>query len=513
MSVLHATAAELVSSLKAGDVKSVDVTAAFLGRIDNADEAVGAYLRVTADTAMSRAEEIDKRRSCGETLGLLAGLPIAVKDVLCTKGEPTTCASRMLENFIPPYDATVIARLRQADAVILGKTNMDEFAMGSTTENSALQQTRNPWDVKRVPGGSSGGSAACLAASMAPLAIGTDTGGSIRQPAAYCGVVGLKPTYGRVSRFGLVAFASSLDQVGPMARTAEDAALLLEAIAGHDAMDSTSIDAPAPRYTESIDRPFDNLRIGIVKEHFGEGLDPQVDAAVREAIRVYESLGATVKEVSLPHSKYAIATYYIIAPCEASSNLARYDGVHYGHRCDEKEMLAQLTQQRKELETTGNEAALDELDTPLVRMYRTTRSEGFGAEVKRRIMLGAYALSAGYYDAYYLKALKVRRLIWQDYQAAFGEVDVIAGPVTPSPAYKIGEKVDDPLSMYLGDLYTVSANLAGIAAVSIPCGFSETSLPIALQLQAPPLKEERLLRAAHLFQKETDWHTRRPALP
>jgi aspartyl-tRNA(Asn)/glutamyl-tRNA(Gln) amidotransferase subunit A len=347
---------------------------------------------------------------------------------------------------------------------------------------------------------------------MAPLSVGTDTGGSIRQPAALCGVTGMKPTYGRVSRYGLVAFASSLDQIGPLAKTAEDAALLLEVLAGHDPMDSTSIDRPVPRYSESIGRPLENLRIGLVEEHFGEGLDAEVEAAVRQAVGVYESLGASVKKIAMPHAKYAVATYYIIAPSEASSNLARYDGVHYGYRTDRKKLLAELEAERKKLQEAGDDAALDELDNPLVRMYRKTRSEGFGPEVKRRIMLGTYALSAGYYDAYYLKALKVRRLIRQDFDTAFEEVDLIAGPVTPTPAYRIGEKVDDPLSMYLFDLYTASTNLAGIGGISIPCGFSSAGLPIGLHLQAPPLEEERLLRGAQMFQQATDWHTRKPSL-
>ncbi len=389
---------------------------------------------------------------------------------------------------------------------------MDVFAMGGSTENSAFQVTRNPWDIERIPGGSSGGAAAAVAASMAPLSVGSDTGGSIRQPAGLCGVTGMKPTYGRVSRFGLVAFASSLDQVGPLAWTAEDAALLLEVIAGHDPRDATSIDLPVPCYTASIRRPLENLRIGLVREHFGPGLAPEVDQAVREAICVYESLGATVKEISLPHSKYAIATYYIIAPSEASSNLARYDGVHYGYRADEKAMVAELEAQRKSRQQSGDRTAVRELDNALVRMYRRSRAEGFGAEVKRRIMLGTYALSAGYYDAYYLKALKVRRLIRQDFDRAFRQVDLIAGPVTPTAAYPIGDKVDDPLAMYLCDLYTATTNLAGIAALSIPCGFSAEGLPIGLHLQAPPFEEERLLRGAAMFQKATDWHLKKPDL-
>jgi len=469
-------------------------------------------LRVEPELALRQAEQIDQRRKSGAKLGSLAGLPVAVKDVLCSAGELTTCASRMLENFRPPYDSTVVAKLKAADAVLIGRTNMDEFAMGGTTENSALGVTRNPWNTDCIPGGSSGGAAACVAADLVPLSIGTDTGGSIRQPAAFCGVVGMKPTYGRVSRYGLVAFASSLDQVGPVARTAADTALLLEVIAGHDPSDSTSADVDVPAYSQQIADPIEGLRIGVPREYFGEGLDEEVEAAIREALRTYESLGATLHEVSLPHSRYSIATYYIIAPCEASSNLARYDGVHYGYRTNEKQLLADLETERRELAAQGKEREIAELDSPLVRLYRKTRAEGFGPEVKRRIMLGTYALSSGYYDAYYLKALKVRRLIRRDFDEAFSDVDLILGPVTPTAAYRIGEKVDDPLAMYLGDLFTVSANLAGITAISLPCGLSSSGMPLGVQLQAPPFEESRLLRAAHMFQQATDWHERRPDL-
>ncbi len=483
MSITEQSATESLALLNQGELTSVELTQAYLNEIDDRDEQVGAFLRVDGEAALARAAEIDRRRQAGETLGELAGLPVAVKDVLCDSDERTTCASKMLENFRPPYDSTVVAKLKAADAVLLGRTNMDEFAMGGSTENSAFQLTRNPWDLDRAPGGSSGGAAACVAGGMAPLSIGTDTGGSIRQPAGLCGVVGLKPTYGRVSRYGLVAFASSLDQVGPLANSVEDVALLLAAIAGHDPQDSTSLEAPVPDYMATLNRPLDGLRLGIVREHFAEGLDAEVEASVREAIKVYESLGATVKEISLPHSKYAVATYYVIAPSEASSNLARYDGVHYGYRT--------------------------ERESGLVEMYCRTRDEAFGPEVKRRIMLGAYALSAGYYDAYYLKALKVRRLIRQDFDAAFEEVDLIAGPVTAEPAFKIGQMADDPLAMYLVDLYTVSANLAGLPGISLPCGFSKSGLPIGLQLQAPPLEEKRLLRGAQMYQANTDWHNKR----
>ena len=512
MALTDLSATQLLAKLHQGDVTSVEVTRAFLARIARIDDKVHAFLRVDAAGAQQQAEAVDSRRRVGQPLGLLAGLPVAIKDLLCTKGEPTTCGSRMLEHYRPPYDATVVAKLRAADAVLIGKTNMDEFAMGGSNENSAFGPAHNPWDLARVPGGSSGGAAACVAARMAPLSLGSDTGGSIRCPAALCGITGLKPTYGRVSRYGLVAFASSLDQIGPLAQTAEDAALLLQVIAGHDARDSTSVDLPVPAYREMVAQPLAGLRLGLVKEHFGAGLDAEVEAAVRAAVKVYESLGATVSWLSLPHSKYAVATYYIIAPCEASSNLARYDGCHYGHRTDEKQMAAKLEAQRDALRKAGDRKGAETLDNALVRMYRQTRAEGFGPEVKRRIMLGTYALSAGYYDAYYLKALKVRRLLRQDYDAAFKQVDLLIGPVTPTPAFKIGERVDDPLAMYLFDLYTVSTNLAGLGGLSTPCGFSSTGLPIGLHLQAPPFQEDSLLRAAQMFQQATDWHTRRPGI-
>ncbi len=511
--LVELSATALLAQLTDRQLTAVELTQAFIDQISRHDPQVQAFLRVDGPAALEQAAAIDARRKRGETIGRLGGLPVAVKDLLCAKGELATCGSRILENFRAPYDSTVVAKLRAADAVFLGRTNMDEFAMGGSNENSAFHPTRNPWDLSRIPGGSSGGAAACIAAGMAPLSIGSDTGGSIRQPAGLCGVTGLKPTYGRVSRFGLVAFASSLDQIGPLARTAEDAALLLEVIAGHDPSDATSVDVEVPRYTDKVGKPLAGLRLGIVREHFGPGLDSEVEAAVREAYKVYESLGATIREVSLPHGKYGVATYYVIAPCEASSNLARYDGVHYGYRTGEGEMLSQLEAERKQLVAAGDKPPAEQADNALVRMYRQSRAEGFGPEVKRRIMLGTYALSAGYYDAYYLKALKVRRLIRQDYDSAFAEVDLIAGPVTATPAFKIGEKSDDPLSMYLVDLYTVSANLAGIGGIAFPCGFSKTGLPIGLQLQAPPMKEMRLLRAAHMFQSATDWHTRRPSLP
>jgi aspartyl-tRNA(Asn)/glutamyl-tRNA(Gln) amidotransferase subunit A len=429
---------------------------------------------------------VDAKRQRGEPLGALAGIPIAVKDVLCTQGQPTTCGSKILQHFVPPYDAHVITRLRQADAVILGKTNMDEFAMGSSTENSAYQVTHNPWDAERIPGGSSGGSAAAVAACEAPLALGTDTGGSIRQPAALCGVIGLKPTYGRVSRFGLVAFGSSLDQIGCFARCVADAALVLETIAGHDARDSTSVDKPVPPYSKSVEQPVQPLTIGVAREHFSAGLDAEVEQAVRSSLKVYEGLGAAIKEISLPHSPYAVAVYYLVATAEASSNLARYDGVHYGYR--------------------------DKEYADLIDMYSRSRGEGFGKEVKRRIMLGTYALSSGYKDAYYLKALRVRRLIKEDFDKAFDACDVIAGPTTPTAAFKIGEKAEDPLAMYLSDIYTISCNLAGLPGISIPCGFTKGGLPIGLQLLAAPFEEEKLLRVARMHERATDWHQRRVPL-
>jgi aspartyl-tRNA(Asn)/glutamyl-tRNA(Gln) amidotransferase subunit A len=512
MSLIDQSAVEHMQALKAGAISSVELTRACLDRIAAVDKSVGAFLRVATDRALEQAAAVDARRAKRQPLGRLAGLPIAVKDNLCQRSELSTCASRMLAGFRPPYDATVVARLRAADAVFIGRTNLDEFAMGGSTENSAFQTTHNPWDLARSPGGSSGGAAAAVAAGMAPLSIGTDTGGSIRQPAGLCGVVGLKPTYGRVSRYGLVAFASSLDQVGPLARTVPDAALLLDAIAGHDERDSTSLDRPAGSFSATVNEPLAGLRVGWASEHFGPGLDAEVEAAVHAALDVYRSLGATVCELSLPHSKYAIATYYVIACSEASSNLARFDGAHYGYRTDEREMIAELAAECNRLESAKNTAGLDELDTPLVRMYRRTRAEGFGPEVKRRIMLGTYALSAGYYDAYYLKALKVRRLIRQDFDRAFDSVDVIAGPITAAPAHRLGEMAGDPLAMYLVDLYTVSANLAGIPGICLPCGLSRGGLPIGLQLQAPALAEEKLLRAARMLEQATKWHKQRPAL-
>ncbi len=476
MSLVTSTTSELLGQLASRSVSAVEVTQSYLDAIQRRDGQVGALLSVTADSALAQAAEVDRRRAAGEAVGALAGLPIVLKDNICTQGIKTTCASKMLKDFVPPYDAHVATRLKQADAILLGKANLDEFAMGSSSENSALGKTVNPWSFEHAAGGSSGGSAAAVSAGFAPLALGSDTGGSIRQPASFCGVVGLKPTYGRVSRFGLVAYASSLDQIGPFARDVSGAALLLDAISGHDRRDSTSVDAPPTLTAATVEQPLSGLRVGIAREHFVAGLDPEVEAAVRRAVEVYKSLGATIVDISLPHSKYAIAVYYLIACSEASSNLARYDGVHYGHRATEF--------------------------SNLVEMYKASRSEGFGDEVKRRIMLGAYALSAGYYDAYYLKALKVRRLIRQDFDAAFQNVDVIASPVNPTPAFKLGEMTADPLKMYLADIYTISANLAGLPGISIPAGMSASGLPIGLQLLAAPFEEEKLLRAARMFERE-----------
>jgi aspartyl-tRNA(Asn)/glutamyl-tRNA(Gln) amidotransferase subunit A len=514
---LHLSAVELVAAVRSGDITASACTEAFLGRIDRTNGAINAFLSVDRDAALARAAEIDSKRRDGRPLGPLAGLPIAVKDALCTADQPTTCASRMLAGYRPPYDAEVVARLRAADAVIVGKTNMDEFAMGGSNENSAFGRVANPWDTSRAPGGSSGGSAACVAADMAPAAIGSDTGGSIRQPAGLCGITGLKPTYGRVSRRGLVAFASSLDQIGPMARSAADCALVLETIAGHDPGDSTSLSDPVPRYGETLAKPLTGLRIGRVPEHFAEGLDPEVARGVEEGFAVFRELGATIHDVELPHARFGIPTYYLIAPCEASSNLARYDGAHYGHRAEPgrgHRAEPGRGQAEQGLGDTASDGVAPEItfDSPLVEMYCRSRAEGFGPEVKRRIMLGTYALSAGYYDAYYAKALRVRRLIRQDYLDAFAKVDLIGGPVSATPAFPLGAKTGDPLAMYLVDMYTVTTNLAGVGGISFPCGFTASGLPIGFQLQGPALSEPLLLNATDRFQQLTDWHRRRPSL-
>lgn len=467
-------------------ISAVELTQAALDRIAKHDGQIKAFNSTCPEVALAQAKAVDE----GKRHGILAGVPIALKDNLCTTFGTTTCSSRMLQNFKAPYDATVVRMLDDAGAVFVGKTNMDEFAMGSSTENSAFGATRNPWDTQRVPGGSSGGSAAALAAGMCCAAVGSDTGGSIRQPASLCGVGGMKPTYGRVSRYGLVAFASSLDQIGPFAWDAADMAVMLQAIAGHDRRDSTSVPEPVPDYSELVDRPLEGLRIGIAREfQQAAGADPAVTGAVADAVKLYQKLGAKIVDVSLPHTDYGIAAYYVIAPCEASSNLARYDGVHYGHRTSERVK-------------------------DIVELYSRSRAEGFGDEVKRRIMIGAYALSSGYYDAYYVRALKVKTLIKRDFDEAFKSCDVIACPTSPTAAFRFGEKSADPLAMYLCDVFTVTCNIAGIAGLSIPCGLTavENPLPIGLQLLGPEFSESRLLQAAAMYQRETDWHKRRPAL-
>jgi len=477
MSLVSQSATEIVRLLRNGEVSAVEVAKSSLDAIASVDGQVQAFLGVDDEQVLQDASAIDEQRQQGKPLGPLAGVPVALKDNICVNGRTTACASKMLENFRSVYDAHIVERLREAGAVLVGRTNLDEFAMGSSCENSAFQQTRNPHNHKHAPGGSSGGSAAAVAGNMVPLSVGSDTGGSIRQPAAFCGVVGMKPTYGRVSRYGLVAFASSLDQIGPFARSVSDAALLLEVLSGHDRRDSTSVDRDVPPYSASVETPLSGLKIGIVPEHYGDGLDDEVREAITQAQDVYRSLGATIVEVETPHAKFGVAAYYIIAPSEASSNLARYDGVHYGHRSEQFENM--------------------------VDMYEASRGEGFGPEVKRRIMLGTYALSSGYYDAYYLKALKVRRLIANDYKAAFDKVDVILSPTSPTPAFELGSLVDDPLKMYLNDIYTINANLAGIPGISVPCGMSSSGLPIGLQLLGPAFAEERLLQAARMFEKAT----------
>jgi aspartyl-tRNA(Asn)/glutamyl-tRNA(Gln) amidotransferase subunit A len=483
---LHAlTIHELSELLEKRAVSSRDITEAFYQRIDALEDRVHAYLTLTPELAYEQAERADRRRRAGES-GALLGMPLAIKDVICTKGVRTTCGSKILHNFVPPYDATVMERLNAAGAVLLGKTNMDEFAMGSSTEHSAFGITRNPWDLAAIPGGSSGGSAAAVAADEGAGALGTDTGGSIRQPAACCGIVGLKPTYGRVSRYGLVAFASSLDQIGPMTKDVRDAALLLNVIGGKDPRDSTSADIPMPDCTQALTGSVEGLRIGIPREYFIAGIDPEVERAVSAAIKVLEGLSAVTAEVSLPHTEYGVAVYYILAPSEASSNLARYDGVKYGYRVPRWSNLRD--------------------------MYMRTRDEGFGAEVKRRIMLGTYALSAGYYEAYYKKAQQVRTLIRRDFEEAFRQVDVLVAPIAPTPAFKIGEKLADPLQMYLSDVFTIQVNLAGLPGISIPCGFSSTGLPIGLQIIGKPFDEEMILRVAYAFEQQTDYHRRKPAL-
>ena len=482
------TAKELRDAIAAGKVSSVEATQNVFERIDKYESTIGAYISIFKEQALESAAEVDKRISIGEPVGQLAGVPIAVKDNMCTTFGATTCASKILENFHAPYNATVVEKLLAANAVIIGKLNMDEFAMGSSTENSGLKQTVNPWDTSCVPGGSSGGATAAVAADLCFAALGSDTGGSIRQPASFCSVVGLKPTYGRVSRYGLVAYGSSLDQIGPVTKTVSDAALMMNVIAGHDPADSTSVDdnmAPVCDYLEKIDEPVENLKIAIAPQ-FNAGANEQVQKALSEAIEVYKKLGAEIIEIEMPYLDYAIAAYYMIATAEASSNLARYDGVHYGHRTENPR--------------------------DYIEVYTKSRAEAFGQEVKRRIMLGTYALSSGYYDAYYLKALKVRNLIRGDFTNAFEKCDCVMMPVSPTTAFRIGEKVNDPLQMYLSDIYTIAANLAGVPGISVPCGFDEKQLPIGLQILSPTFTEDKLLRIARTYEKQTNWHEKKPTI-
>jgi aspartyl-tRNA(Asn)/glutamyl-tRNA(Gln) amidotransferase subunit A len=485
MELCRLTIHEAHELLMQGEITSVELTSAVFDRIEEVEDKVGAYITLVKDRAMTNAADADEMIRHGNG-GTLTGIPLAIKDVLCTEGIRTTCGSKILENFTPGYSSSIVKRLKEAHAVIIGKTNMDEFAMGSSTEHSAFMPTRNPWDLLRIPGGSSGGSAAAVAADECIGAIGTDTGGSIRQPACHCGVVGMKPTYGLVSRFGLVAFASSLDQIGPITKDVTDCAMLMNAICGYDPSDSTSVPREVPDYTKALEPGLESLVIGIPKEYFAEGLDEEVAQAVYAAIKVIEDLGATRKPVSLPHTEYAVAVYYLIAPAEASSNLARYDGVRYGFR--------------------------DKGADALIQMYKDTRSKGFGPEVQRRIIIGTYALSAGYYDAYYGKASQVRTLIMQDFNQVFETCDVLLAPVAPTPAFKLGEKLDDPLAMYLSDIFTLPSSLAGIAGVSVPCGLSKDGLPIGLQVLSKPFDEEKLLKVAYNFEQATNFHTQRPNL-
>jgi aspartyl-tRNA(Asn)/glutamyl-tRNA(Gln) amidotransferase subunit A len=478
------TIAEALKQLDQKAISSVELTQAYLERIQQHDPTIQAYLTVTADSALASAEAADKARAQGEQKPLL-GIPLAIKDVLSTQDVQTTCGSQILKGYEPLYDATAVSRLKQAGMVMLGKLNMDEFAMGSSTENSSYQTTRNPWDTSRVPGGSSGGSAAAVSAHLAAGALGTDTGGSIRQPGAFCALAALKPSYGRVSRYGLVAFGSSLDTAGPLAHTVEDVAHLLQVIAGHDPLDSTTVNVPVPDYHKALSGDIKGLRIGIAKEYFIDGMQPEVEQAVRAAIAHLKSLGAEIVEISLPHTEYSLPVYYIIAPAEASANLARYDGIRFGPKIDKGEMWA---------------------------TYKATRGQGFGAEVKRRIMLGTYALSAGYYDAYYGKAQAVRTLIKQDFDQAFATVDAIVAPTTPSTAFKIGENTNDPLKMYLEDVFTLPPSLAGICGLNVPCGFDAQGLPIGLQILGKAFGEDTILRVGHAYEQSTEWHTQRPAL-
>lgn len=476
------TIAELIKGLESKQFSSEEITRIYLDRIEQFNSQLNCFVTVCREQAIQEAKKADERRANSKA-ELLTGIPIAQKDIFCTQGVKTTCGSRMLDNFIAPYDATVVTRFKQAGAILLGKTNMDEFAMGSSNENSFYGPVKNPWDLERVPGGSSGGSAAAVAARLAPAATGTDTGGSIRQPAALCSITGLKPTYGRVSRYGMIAFASSLDQGGPMAQTAEDVAYLLNVMAGFDEKDSTSLDRPVPNYHATLTDSIKGLKIGLPKEYFTNALDPKIAQVIDATIKEYEKLGAQIQTISLPNSNLSVPAYYVVAPAECSSNLARYDGVRYGYRCENPNDLQDL--------------------------YKRSRSEGFGAEVKRRILIGTYALSAGYYDAYYLKAQKTRHLICDDFREAFKQVDVIMGPTSPTPAFKLGEKVDDPISMYLSDIYTIAANLAGLPGMSIPAGFTD-GLPVGLQLIGNYFAEAKLLNIAHQYQQVTSWHKQTP---
>ena len=488
------TLAQLAGDLRARRFSATELARHLLERIERLDGELNAFITVTAEQALAQAAAADRRLAKGEAT-LLTGIPLAHKDIFCTAGVKTSCGSRMLDNFVAPYDATIVERLANAGAVTLGKTNMDEFAMGSSNETSFYGPVHNPWDRALVPGGSSGGSAAAVAARIAPGATGTDTGGSIRQPAALSGVTGLKPTYGRVSRYGMIAFASSLDQAGVLTQTAEDAALLLETMAGFDARDSTSLDEPVPRYSQLVGEPWDDVTIGVPESFFDDGLDADNAAAVRAALAELEKLGAKLKSVELEYIHLSVPAYYVVAPAEASSNLSRFDGVRFGHRAERP---------------VGNFPGSRAVDEDLTTFYMRNRGEGFGAEVKRRILTGTYVLSAGYFDAYYLQAQKARKLISDDFARAFRDVDFVAGPTAPSPAFRIGEKTSDPIEMYLNDIYTIGANLAGLPAISIPCGFVR-DLPVGLQLVAPPLAEGPLLKVAHHFQRATDWHARVPA--
>lgn len=487
MSIHKLSLCDLQKKFTAGEITGVEIVRAYALRIGQVESKVRAYINQAQESASAQADALDRQLKQWRKTKPLMGMPFAIKDNICTEGVPTTCSSRMLQQFVPPYDATVITKLREQGYILLGKTNLDEFAMGSSTENSAFGPSRNPWDLHRVPGGSSGGSAAAVAADECVAALGSDTGGSIRQPAAFCGVVGLKPTYGRVSRYGLVAFASSLDQIGPITKDVRDAACVLGVIAGHDPLDSTSADVPVPDYMKALaKKDLKKLRVGVPREFFAEGLDPEVDQAVKAAIEELKALGGEIKDIQLPRTDAAVAVYYVLATAEASSNLARFDGVKFGLRAKETKDLLDL--------------------------YMKTRQEGFGPEVKRRIMLGTYVLSAGYYDAYYGKAQAVRTLVCQDFDAAFKEVDLIVTPATPTPAFELGEKSEDPLQMYLSDIFTISVNLAGLPAIALPCGFSKSGLPIGLQLIGRPFEEDTILRAAHAYEQATEWHLKKPSI-